>query len=58
VISHCYEFQNIISNKNLRKKLISYTYSAMEKYVHYAEKDKKPGLLTLWKAIKEEEEII
>jgi hypothetical protein len=28
----------------------------MEKYVHYAEKDKKLGLLTLWNTIKGEEQ--
>jgi hypothetical protein len=35
-----------------------FLYSAMEKYLHYAEKDKKPGLLTLCNTIKEEEQII
>jgi len=38
------------------EKKADFLYSAMEKYVHYAEKDIKPGLLTLRNTIKGEEQ--
>jgi hypothetical protein len=47
-----------VSEYNVLQELkkADFLYSAMEKYVHYAEKDIKPGLLTLRNTIKGEEQ--
>ena len=38
------------------KKKADFLYSAMEKYIRDAEKDKKPELVKLWNTIKEDEQ--
>lgn len=38
------------------EKKADFLYSTMEKYMHYAEKDKKPELVKLWNTIKENEQ--